>query len=152
MSDLTSLYAKSTGITGDDVDYRYNPLATGGSNGGEFIGKLDITTDNLGAGDVWNFIRLPDDALIEDIYLEVDDLDSDGTPALTLLIKSDDGTTETTHLSADDVGQAGGAVQADSGLPRFGGVAPITVFVEVGTAAATAQAGEATLVVKGTRL
>lgn len=152
MSNITSQWAKSTGITGDAVDYRHSALAIGQGGRGETRIKLDVGTDNLGAGDAWNFIRLPADAIIEDIYLEVDDLDSDGTPTLTLLIKSDDGTTETTHLSADNVGQAGGIVQADTSLPRLGGDAPITVFVEVGTAAATAQAGDATLVVQHTRL
>lgn len=152
MSNVTSQWAKATGITGDAVDYRYNPLATGGSNGGEARVKLDISTDNLADGDEWHFIRLPADALIEEIYLETDQLDTDGSAALTLLVKSDDGTTETTHLTADDVAQDGGRVQAAANLPRLGGVAPITVYVEVGTTAATAAAGSATLVVKGTRL
>lgn len=152
MSNVTSQWAKSTGITGDSVDYRHSSIAVGRSGRGETRVKLDIGTDNLGAGDKWNFIRLPDDAIIEDIYLEVDDLDSNGTPALTLLVKSDDGTTETTHLAADTVGQAGGIVQANTSLPRLGGDAAITVFAEVGTAAATAQAGSATLVVQHTRL
>jgi hypothetical protein len=124
-------------------------LALGRGSQTELRIKLPISADNLGAGDKWEFLRVPEDTFVEAIILTADDLD-DGT-GLTVALKSTDGTTEQTHLAANAVGQAGGTVAAGAALPRLGGAAPLTIFAEVAVAAATPKAGEATLIVHLTR-
>lgn len=150
MANVTSQWAKTTRPTGQPSPYTSSGLAIGRGSQTELRVKLDITEGNLGAGDVWEFLRVPEDTLVEAILLTVDDLDAGA--GLTLLLKTDDGTTETTHLAANTVGQSGGTVAAGANLPRVGGAGPVTIFAEVGVAAATPQAGEATLIVHLTRV
>lgn len=150
MANVTSQWAKSTRPTGQPSPYASTGLSIGRGSRTELRIKLDISEENLGAGDVWEFLRVPANTLIEGIRLIADDLD--GGAGLTILLKTTDGTTTTTHLAANTVGQAGGTVAAGASLPRVGGVAPVTIFAEVGVAAATPQAGEATLIVHLTSL
>lgn len=149
MANVTSQYAKATRPTGGASPYTSSGLAIGRGSQTELRVKLPISEDNLAADDKWEFLRVPEDTYVEAMILACDELD-DGTD-LTLLLKSDDGTTETTHLTADTVGQAGGTVAADDNLPRAGGAAPVTLFAEVGAGADTPKAGEATLIVHLTR-
>lgn len=147
MADVISQWAKSTRPTGDASPYRSSSLALGRGSRGEIRVSLDIAADNLGAGDKWEFIRVPEDAVIEGMFITVDDLDAGGTPALTFDLVSSDGTTSTVHLNDSTLGRAGGSAAAGANFPRFGGAAPVSIYAEVGTPAATAAAGKATLVV-----
>lgn len=149
MANVTSQYAKATRPTGGASPYTASGLALGRGSQTELRVKLAISEDNLTAGDTWEFLRVPEDTYVQAIILTCDELDD--ASALTLLLKSDDGTTETTHLAANNVGQAGGTVAAGANLPRAGGAAPVTLFAEVGTAAGTPKAGEATMIVHLTR-
>ena len=111
---------------------------------------MNITADNLGAGDFWNFARLPADAVIDDVFLTVDDLD-DGT-ALNVMLEADDGTTDSDLLSVkSNVGQAGGTVFGNNNLPYIGGDKEVEVRCHVIDAAGTPKAGEATLTVHFSR-
>lgn len=145
MANVTSQWAKATRPTGQASPYTSSSLALGRGSQTEMRVKLNIAEGNLTANDKWEFLRVPENCYIEAIVLTVDELD-DGSD-LTFTIKSDDGSTETTHLTADDAAQTGGTVVANAGLPRAGGAAPITLFAEVAVAAATPKAGEATMIV-----
>lgn len=150
MANVTSQWAKTTRPTGQTSPYTSSGLAIGRGSRTELRVKLDIAEGNLGAGDIWEFLRVPEDTLVEGVRLVVDELDEGA--GLTLLLKTTDGTTETTHLAANNVGQAGGTVAAGASLPRVGGAAPVSIFAEVGVGAATPKAGEATLIVHLTRV
>lgn len=152
MANVTSQYAKSTRPTGQPSPYVYSGLALGRGAQTELRIKLDIKEDNLTANSQWEFLRVPADTLIEEIRLITDDLDANAVPTVTVLLKSDDGVADTTHLAANNVAQTGGTVAAGAALPRVGGVGPIRIYAQVGTAAATPQAGTATLIVRMTSL
>lgn len=147
MANVTSQWAKATRPTGDASPYRSSSLAFGRGSQGEIRVSLNISADNLGSGDKWEFVRLPADAVIDGMFITVDDLDSNGTPALTFDLVSSDGTTTTTHLDGTTIGQTGGSAAAGANFPRLGGFAEISVYAVVDAAAATAAAGKATLVV-----
>lgn len=150
MTDITSQWAKTTRPTGDASPYRSSSLALGQGSQAELKVKLDIAADNLNAGDFWNFARLPADAVIDDVFLTVDDLDDGST--LNLMLEADDGTTDSDLLSAkSDVGQAGGTVFADQNTPYIGADGPVELRCHVIDAADTAKAGEATLTVRFSR-
>ena len=153
MANVTHKYANTTGITGDATSYRYSPVVNADGSGGEIKATLSIGTDNLTDGDLWNFVTLPSDFVIEDIFLEVTDMDSNGTPALDIRVKANDGSTTTDISNADaTTAQTGGIHVPTNGLPLSGHADDVTVYVEVITTAATAAAGTATMVVKGFRL
>ena len=151
MANVTHKYAQTTGPTGNATSYRYTPV--GDADGGPSIVKatLNITTDNLTDGDLWNFMTLPEDFVIEDIYLEVSDMD--GGTDLDIRVKANDGSTTTDISNADaTTAQAGGIHVPTNVLPLYGHAADVTVYVEVITTAGTPAAGTATMVVKGFRL
>lgn len=109
---------------------------------------FEITTDELELADVIATMTIPKGALITDGYLATDDLDSNGTPLLTLEVGTtddDDG-----YLAANTVGRAGGLARFDGAELRDGTTltADTRIDVKVGAAAATAQAGTVTLCVK----
>jgi hypothetical protein len=150
MTDLYSQWSKTTRPNGDPSPYRSSSLAFGRGSQAELKVKLDISTDNLGAGDLWNFVRLPADAIIDEMFLTVSDLD-DGS-ALTIMLEADDGTTDSDLLSAaSTVGQAGGTVFANNNLPYIGGDAEVEVRGHVIAGAGTPKAGDATLTVRFSR-
>lgn len=149
MTDLYSQWSKTTRPTGDASPYRSSSLSLGRGSQAELKVKFDIGVDNLNNGDIWNFVRLPADAVIDQVMLTTSELDA-GT-ALTLTIQADDGTTESALLTADDVAQTGGSVFAGSNLPYVGGDSEVEVRVVVANPPTTAQAGEATLTVRFTR-
>lgn len=150
MANVTHKYAQTTGPTGSATSYRYSPLVNADGTEGSISATLAIGTDNLTDGDLWNFMTLPSNFIITDVILNVDDLDSNGAPALDIRVKANDGTSTTDISNADDtVAQAGGISKPTNGLPLGNHAAAVTVYVEVITTAATAQAGNATLTVKG---
>ena len=110
---------------------------------------LDIGTDNLGVGDLWKFCRFNSRTIIHSVRLEVTDLDSDGSPALTLDVGYDlaSGTDDDDFwLGNSTIGQAGGA--ANSTAEAFAPGEDFTLQAKVEAAAATAQAGRAVLTVE----
>lgn len=149
MSDVISQWAKTTRPTGDASPYRSSSLSLGRGAQAELKVKLDISEDNLADGDLWKFARLPADAIIDNVFLTVDELD-EGT-SLTVAIKCTDGTTPDVLLSADAIAQTGGTVFADEGVPYIGGDGPVEVFCEVEASAGTPKAGEATLTLRFSR-
>jgi hypothetical protein len=150
MTDLYSQWSKTTRPTGDASPYRSSSLALGRGSQAELKVKLDITADNLGAGDFWNFVRLPADAIIDDVFLTVSELDDDTD--LNIMLEADDGTTDSDLLDAkSDVGQTGGTVFANDNLPYIGGDDEVEVRAHVIDAADTPKAGEATLTVRFSR-
>jgi len=150
MADLYSQWSKTTRPTGDASPYRSSSLALGRGSQAELKVKLDISADNLGAGDFWNFVRLPADAIIDELFLTVSDLD-DGS-ALNIMLEADDGSTDSDLLSAkSDVGQAGGTVFGNNNLPYVGGDAEVEVRAHIIDAAGTPKAGDATLTVRFSR-
>lgn len=125
--------------------------------------ELDITEENLNVDDEWHFLKLPTDVIIVDVFLGVDDLDSNGAATLTLDVGIDGGSE---FLTADTTAQTGGFVAATGGLPVLPADAPsdwVTGGVEgdgpflgeegqvltatVAAAPATAEEGKAVLTV-----
>ena len=150
MTDITSQWAKTTRPNGDASPYRSSSLALGRGSQAELKVKLNLAADNLGAGDFWNFARLPADAVIDDVFLTVSDLD-DGA-ALNVMLEADDGTTDSDLLSVkSNVGQAGGTVFGNANLPYIGGDKEVEVRCHVIDAAGTPKAGEATMTIRFSR-
>jgi hypothetical protein len=150
MTDIFSQWSKTTRPDGDPSPYRSSSLALAKGSQAELKVKLDVSEENLNAGDFWNFVRLPADAVIDALFLTASDLD-DGS-ALNVMLEADDGTTDSDLLSAkSDVAQAGGTVFANNNLPYIGGDEEVTVRAHVIDAADTAKAGEATLTVRFSR-
>lgn len=71
----------------------------------------EVTTA-LVVNDVIEMVRLPKGATVVDIILVTDDLDSDGTPAITLDVGY--GGNDDYFLAASTIGQAGGIVRASA--------------------------------------
>jgi hypothetical protein len=124
----------------------YDTFKCGPEDGIRYVGfTLDIGTDNLGAGDVWKFVRLDSDTVVLGATLIVDDLDSDGSAAVTIDLgyDLDSGTDDDDYFLANStIGQAGGSATS-AAAPLFA-TADYVVQAKVETAAATAQAGTAT--------
>lgn len=108
---------------------------------------FEITTGELQLNDVIACIELPAGALIVDGWVAVDDLDSNGSPALVLHVGTGDDPDGL--LASSSIGQAGGFARFDAALLKDGVALTVndTVDVKVATAAATAQAGTVTLCV-----
>lgn len=107
----------------------------------------EVQTGELEAGDTIEIGTVPDGAVLLDGFIATDDLDSDGTPALTLKVGTsgdDDGL-----LEANNVGQDGGVARFDGQflIDRETVSGKTKILLTVDTAAATAQAGTARVVV-----
>ena len=152
MSDIRTQYSKKTLITGDASPYRWSGLATGRGSEAELTVEFDVTEDNLADGDKWYIATLPKDFVISDIIASVDQLDTDGSAALTLSLNANDGTTTTSFTgTAETDGQTGGIFSGDQNLPLEGGADDIEVYFEVEASAGTAAAGKARATIRGTR-
>lgn len=125
----------------------YDKFAVGPGDGTRWFGfTLDIGTDNLGAGDVWKFALLDSDTVVLGASLVTTDLDSHGTPTLTIDLgyASQDGSPadDDYFLANSTVGQAGGS--ADSSAARLFPTEDVFIQAKVEAAAATAAAGTVT--------
>lgn len=140
MANITHSYAEGT----------HSPFLSGHGAKSVLVAELDIGAENLVADDRWNFFKIPADAIITAAYLYTDDLDSNGTAAITVSLKTEDedGNAGATILDADTTARTGGWAAADANLPVFTDAADFTVFGEVTAAPATAQAGKAKLVLE----
>jgi len=108
--------------------------------------QLSIGTDNLGAADVWKFIKLSKNTEVRSAALTVTDMDTNVSPALTLDLgyDLDSGTDDDDYwLANSNIGQAGGTAVSTANV--FRAADDYMVQVKVEAAAATAAAGTATL-------
>lgn len=96
--------------------------------------------------DVIEMVRLPKGATVVDCILVVDDLDSDGSPAITLDVGYGDN--DDYFIAANTVGQAGGLVRASAATAfPLTLTAEDTIDVHVDTAPAAGGTGTITLTV-----
>ncbi len=94
----------------------------------------------LAAGDVINMLQVPAGATITGVGLDVDKLDSSGTPAIVLNVG--DAANNQRFVKNAAIGQAGGvAVPNQNGTLGFPYPAVSTILVQVGTGAATGVVG-----------
>tara|TARA_X000001316_G_C922179_1_gene37075 strand:+ start:712 stop:1176 length:465 start_codon:yes stop_codon:yes gene_type:complete len=124
--------------------------------GGQAVQLVHVSktfvTGSLAAGKVTAVLRMPANTRYVDLYAEADDLDSDGTPALTLDVGIA-GVSDTTYddvdafLDGSTIGQAGTGgdqvlLQAGAGL-----FVPVEHYITVTAAVAadTAVEGDVTL-------
>ena len=140
MANISHTYAGMT----------HSPFLSGHGAKNILVAEVDVTADNLAAQDRWNFFKLPADTIVTAAYLYTEDLDSHGTPTLTLNLKTEDedGNAGATILSADTTARTGGWAAADAALPVLTDAADFYVFAEVQAAPATAAAGKAKLVLE----
>lgn len=129
---------------------QHSPFLSGSAGKTSRTIPLDIEAANLTAGSRFNFILLPPDAVVTNVYLAADELDVDATETLTLNIKAEneDGTETVTLLSASDVAQDGGVVEAGSNLPILTRDQNYYLFVDVQAGAEEAQEGNMRLLVE----
>ncbi len=94
----------------------------------------------LASGDVINMLQVPAGATITCIGLDVDKLDSNGTPAIVLNVG--DAANNQRFVKNSVAGQAGGvATPNQNGTLGFQYATTSTILVEVGTGAATGIVG-----------
>lgn len=135
-----------------DHMYAADSRAGGGFNGSgsaHIEAVSNWTTDNLGAGDQHRIFRAAQDCFVSNFVLIADDLDSDGSPTITLDVGTD--TDDDEFIAASTVGQGGGTEltnTASTGTATEAGF-PLSegdyVIISVNAAAATAQAGNTTV-------
>lgn len=101
----------------------------------------EVATGELEIGDIIQVGTIPEGAILLDGYLASDDLDTNGTPLLTLEVG--DAADDNGLLVANTVGQAGGVARFDGAylVTRETKTAETTIQVTVAAAAATAAAG-----------
>lgn len=77
--------------------------------------EFNVKAADLAAGNVFEFMRLPADAIVLDVFLTATELDTDGSATLTIHV-GHDGDNDV-FLAASTIGQTGGTVAATGGLP-----------------------------------
>lgn len=75
--------------------------------------EFNLSADQVAAGNIFNFLRIPADALVLDVFLHADELD--GGTAITIDVGYD-GSTDA-FLDGDDLAQTGGTEPAGAGIP-----------------------------------
>ena len=75
--------------------------------------EFNLSADQVANGNVFNFLRIPEDALVLDVFLHADELD--GGTALTIDV-GHDGDTDV-FLDGDTIAQTGGSKAATGGTP-----------------------------------
>ena len=117
------------------------------------MGTVEVDAE-LAANDTVALAWLPAGHVPVDVILEADDLDTDGTPAITLTVgilnaARDDLTANTDFLTASTAAQAGGAVHADNvkGLQLASSTSDRVIGAKVITAADVPAAGTLKLTV-----
>lgn len=112
MATITHQYANS--------NVRTNFL--GGQTGISYLSAtVSLTAAEVANGNVVEFFRLPADAVIVDGYIKSDELDSNGTPTLTVEVGHDGDVDafvdSATHTTAAQIVRAGGTAQFGAGTP-----------------------------------
>lgn len=111
-----------------------------------YCSRAQVAVDtSLAAADILNFMYLPDGAIVEDLELISDDIDSNGTPTVTISL-GDAGST-TRYLNASTIPQTGGRVKALQTSLGFQVSGKTLVFGTIANVAATKVAGNITVIV-----
>jgi len=112
------------------------------------VGTASVDT-SLDAADIVKGVKVPAGALILDIILKSTDIDTDGTPAVTLHVGDSDDADR--FFVSSDVGQAGGVARLTADGAVAGNLyeysAETEINITVAVAAATAAAGTVQLAV-----
>lgn len=77
--------------------------------------EFNLTAAQVANGNVFEFFRLPADALVLGVYLHCDELDTDASATLTIDVGHDGGTDA--FLDGGTIGQTGGTVAATGNVP-----------------------------------
>lgn len=77
--------------------------------------EFNLTADQVANGNVFEFLRIPGDAVVLDLFLHADELDTDGTPTLTINVGHDGDASA--FLTNSTIAQTGGTVAATAGIP-----------------------------------
>jgi len=77
--------------------------------------EFNLAADQVANGNVFEFFRLPADALVVGVYLHSGALDTNGTPTLTINVGHDGNTGA--FLVGSSVVQVGGSAAATGGVP-----------------------------------
>ena len=93
-----------------------SPLLAGQTGISYLSATVSLTAAQVAQDNVVEFFRLPDDAIIVDAYLKVDDLDSNVSPTLTIDV-GHDGDADALTATPLTTGQAGGVVQLTNNIP-----------------------------------
>jgi len=118
---------------------------------------LEATTGNLAANNIFEMMAMPDNCRVVDMILIADDLDDDGTPAITFdvgIMSGDFGDNDDTRtcgaqfFDGDDSAQAGGASRMSlvTGFELAPSATTRGIGVKVATAPDSAVAGTITLI------
>ena len=136
------------GETTNADGYTATALQTHSKQVGVVDATHEVTTGELELADKIRIGKVPAGATYLGGYLATDDLDSNGTPALVLTLGDDDDADGI--VATGTVGQAAGITRADGAYVtnRTTTTAEKTIYVTVGTAAATAAAGTLRAVVE----
>lgn len=107
---------------------------------------LPATGAGTAAGDIIQMVKVPNGARVLDVFLAADDLDTDGSPTITLSVG--DGDDDDRYIVASTIGQASGVARLSSavGADKVY-TAEDTIDVKVVAAATAKQAGDITLTV-----
>jgi len=134
------------------VDLVTKPLHVGPfGNGWSADGSVAFTAS--GAGDTGKPLRIPGGVRIDQLTINADDLDSNGTPTIALDIGFTpvDGVSPAEDLTffaaADAVAEAGGLLQCDFEPITF--ERDVDIIITVETVSATHQNGNVTAIAKG---
>lgn len=135
-------------------------LVRGNWRGGSFMTYGVITAASAVLNDIFQLVLFPNGYMIESVTLDVDQLDSNGSPTIVLAVG--DGTTAAKFISGATVARTGGIQGANvagtigtiyplaQGGQFAGGNAGATIIqAKVTTAAATFAAGKIRLAVRG---
>lgn len=102
----------------------------------------EVTPTALATNDYFEMFKVPANAVITDVVLYADDLDSNGTPTAALSVG--DSSSATRFISSSTVGQAGGfttTLASGTGAMFYRYTATTTIRVTASTGAATFQSG-----------
>jgi hypothetical protein len=78
------------------------------------IGKITVPAAGLVINDTFKGPRLPRFAVLVDAWLHTIDLDTHGTPLVTLTLRATDGSTPKNAFGSSTVGRAGGTARMDT--------------------------------------
>lgn len=109
-------------------------------------GVKAVATGDLTLNNVIRMVKVPKGFVVSDVTLISTDLDTDGTPAITLSVG--DGGATARYISASTAGQAGGLARATAGL-GYQYTTDDTIDVLVAAAPDVAAAGTITVLVTG---
>lgn len=135
-------------VSGDELTTQPVGYACGGYTLAVLDKTHEMTTGQLEAADVLNIGSVPSGAIFVDGFIATDDLDSNGTPTLDLIVGTSDD--EDGLLSSGTAGQAAAVTRFNGAFltDRTETTAQTNIQVKANAAAATAVAGTVRVVVQ----